>query len=101
MSKSIDTDDTDDSGDMPQNAPSKSQLGPTVCTYCGNQFVDEQLLSLHHAYEHGERITAAERTAYETARAEERDAIRLFRLKALAGLLVIYFGFVIVYAFVI
>lgn len=73
---------------------------PAVCEYCGDRFVDEELLALHRGLEHGSALSDEEREAYEAAVASERDDIRLFRLQALAALLVLYFGFVFVYAFV-
>jgi hypothetical protein len=73
---------------------------PAVCGYCDARFADEQLLALHRGLEHEPELTAAERDAYDEAVDAERDDLRLFRLQSLVALLVIYFGFVIVYAFV-
>ena len=73
---------------------------PAVCSHCGARFVDDELLALHRGLEHDAALTDEEREAYADAVESERDAIRLFRLKALAALLVIYFGFIFVYAFV-
>ena len=84
-----------DRGTPPPDAPEE----PAVCSRCGARFVDEDLLALHRGLEH-EGLTDAEREAYAEARSAEREAIRLFRLKALAALLALYFGFVYVYAFV-
>jgi len=70
----------------------------TVCSYCGRPFPDEELLALHHGTRHDEQLTEAEREAYETAYEDEQTAIRLFRLKALGGLVLVYFGFLMVYA---
>lgn len=84
-----------------QTPPRDAPDDPAVCGYCGARFVDDQLLALHRGLEHPEQLTEAERAAYLDARAAERDDVNLFRLKALAGLLVVYFGFVFVYAFVV
>lgn len=83
-----------------QHPPHGAPDDPARCGYCDAGFVDEQLLSLHRGIEHPERLSEQERKAYLDARTAERDDLRLFRLKALAGLLVLYFGFVFVYAFV-
>ncbi|WP_254838133.1 hypothetical protein [Natronomonas marina] len=80
----------------PAEAPSE----PAVCAYCGDRFVDTRLLALHRGLTHSGRLTDDERAAYREARADERDELRLFRLKALGALLVVYFGFIFVYAFV-
>jgi hypothetical protein len=85
-----------DRADPPPDAPDD----PAVCSYCGARFVEEALLALHRGLEHGPELDEDERAAYAEAVAAERDSLRLFRLQALAALLVIYFGFVVVYAFV-
>jgi hypothetical protein len=85
-----------DSGTPPPDAPEE----PAVCSHCGARFVAEQLLALHRGLEHAGELSDDEREAYAEAAADEREALRLFRLKALAALLVLYFGFVYVYAFV-
>ncbi len=73
---------------------------PAVCDHCGDRFADEHLLALHRGRAHADRLSEAERAAYREAREEERDDLRLFRIKALGLLLLIYFGFIYVYAFV-
>ena len=80
----------------PADAPEQ----PAVCEYCGDCFADERLLALHRGRGHRGRLDEAEIDAYREARADERDEVRLFRLKALAALLALYFGFIYVYAFV-
>ena len=80
--------------------PPDAPEDPAVCSRCGARFVDADLLALHRGLEHGGELTDDERAAYEAAVAEEREALRLFRLKALAALLALYFGFIYVYAFV-
>ncbi|MES3516671.1 MAG: C2H2-type zinc finger protein [Natronomonas sp.] len=84
-----------------QTPPPDAPDDPAVCEHCGEKFVDDQLLALHRGLEHTDALSAAEIDAYRDARSQERDAVRLFRLKALAGLLLIYFGFIYVYAFII
>ena len=80
----------------PADAPEQ----PAVCEHCGDYFADEHLLALHRGQSHRDRLDEAEIDAYREARADERDDVRLFRLKALAALLALYFGFIYVYAFV-
>mgnify|MGYP000477663880 CR=1 FL=1 len=69
------------------------------CPYCGRRFAREAWLDLHRGQKHGDRLDDLERAAYESARDDEAEAIRLFRLKALALLVAVYFGFLMVYAF--
>lgn len=70
-----------------------------ACPYCGRRFAREAWRDLHRGQEHGARLDATERAAYEAAHDAETEAIRLFRLKALAVLVAVYFGFLVVYAF--
>jgi hypothetical protein len=69
------------------------------CQHCGAQFARAEYHALHLGQEHESVLTSAEREAYEAARDDEAEALRLFRLKALAVLVAVYFGFLIVYAF--
>lgn len=80
--------------------PPKPPEEPAVCGHCGDRFADDRLLALHRGRAHREALTDAEVEAYREARTEERDDVRLFRVKALGLLLLIYFGFIYVYAFV-
>lgn len=70
------------------------------CPYCDRRFAREVWRDLHLGLEHESRLAPAEREAYETAYDAEAEEIRLFRLKALALLVLVYFGFLLVYAFV-
>ena len=69
------------------------------CPYCDRRFAREEYRDLHRGQEHGSRLDDAEREAYEAAHDAETEQIRLFRLKALAVLVLVYFGFLLVYAF--
>lgn len=71
---------------------------PVVCSYCERPFASEEFVSLHAGLEHYEELAPDEREAYAEAYAAETDELRYFRLKALAALLVIYFGLLFVYA---
>jgi hypothetical protein len=69
------------------------------CPYCDRRFAREAYRNLHLGQEHEGRLDTSEREAYETAHDAEAEAIRMFRLKALAVLVLVYFGFLVVYAF--
>jgi len=71
--------------------------GPFDCRYCGQRFTREQWLALHRGLDH-EGLTDEERAAFLAAREAEDEQLRLFRLKALGALVVLYFGFVMAYA---
>jgi hypothetical protein len=70
------------------------------CEYCGALFAAPELLALHRGHEHGERLDESEREAFEAAYEAEQADIRRFRLKALGALVLLYFGFLMVYAVV-
>ncbi|SFR56995.1 hypothetical protein SAMN04487947_2361 [Halogeometricum rufum] len=68
-----------------------------TCRVCGRAFPESHLLVLHRGVRHPNRLTETERDEYREAyRTEERE-IRSFRLRALAVLVVLYFGFLFLY----
>lgn len=84
-----------------------------TCPVCERPFPDADILALHrgldHDVERGDSGTdvaddvggdAERRTAIDEARAAESKRLRLFRLKALVVLVVLYFGLLMVYAVV-
>lgn len=68
------------------------------CSYCGEPFPAERLLALHRGLDHYEALDEREREAYEDAYLAENEDLRSFRLRALAALVVLYFGFLMIYA---
>ena len=70
------------------------------CTRCGAAFPSERLRDLHRGLEHYDRLDDDEREAYEAAYLAENDDLRSFRLRALAVLVMLYFGFLMLYAVV-
>jgi hypothetical protein len=70
----------------------------TRCGYCEQPFPSTERLALHKGLAHTEQLTVAERDSYENARQEERETLRLIRLKALLALCLLYFSIPIVYA---
>lgn len=73
-------------------------IDPVTCAYCGAPFADDELLALHRGLDHTDRITDAEREAFEDAYETEADEIRFFRLQALAVLVLLYFALLISYS---
>jgi hypothetical protein len=62
-----------------------------ACEYCGAPFADDDLLALHRGVEHEGRLTADQRDAFEAAYDAETEDLKLFRLQAIAVLIVLYF----------
>lgn len=68
------------------------------CERCGRPFAREDLLVLHRGLAHYGDLTDAEREAFAAAYDGEGDDIRRFRIVALGGLVLLYFGFLLAYA---
>ncbi|WP_089670518.1 DUF7410 domain-containing protein [Halobacterium jilantaiense] len=68
------------------------------CPYCSRPFPASERLALHKGLQHHEDIEDAEEDAFESAYLAEEDDLQTYRLKALAALILVYFGFLIVYA---
>jgi hypothetical protein len=106
----------DHSGDSPASEPVRSDPagdagdgtaagyeippGATVaaCPYCDARFPNATLRALHWERAHDDELTADERQAAATARDDETEGIRHFRLLALGALVLLYFGLVIAYS---
>ena len=80
--------------DVPPGAPTHT------CERCGRPFAREDHLVLHRGLAHHDDLTDAERDAFAAAYEGERAAIRRFRIVALGGLVLLYFGFLLAYALV-
>lgn len=68
------------------------------CTYCGRSFATEELLALHNGHQHEDRLDTDERVEYMAAYEAETEALRLYRLKAVTGIVILYFSFLFAYA---
>jgi hypothetical protein len=68
------------------------------CAYCDRPFGDERRLALHRGLVHEHELTPEERAAFEDTRETEREELRLFRLKALGVLVLLYFGLLMAFA---
>lgn len=82
--------------DHPVDVPPGEE--PHRCGRCGAPFKHEDLLALHRGLDHWDALTEPEREAYHAALDDENDAIRRFRIIALGGLVLLYFGFLFAYA---
>lgn len=79
---------------------SSSAEGPFVCEFCGRPFAREAYLALHYGVDHDEPMDDERREVFEAARDEEEAELRQFRLKALLALVLVYFGFLMLWAVV-
>jgi len=68
------------------------------CPYCDRPFASEERVTLHVGLTHYDVCTDAEAEAFEEAYLAETDEIKRYRLKAAAVLILVYFGFLMVYA---
>ena len=71
-----------------------------TCSYCGRPFARESWLALHRGLAHPNELDDAEVEAFRAAHEEEEESLSTFRLQALGALVLIYFGFLMVYALV-
>lgn len=86
--------DSEPDFDVPSGASSAD------CPHCGRPFVDERHRDLHVGLQHGDVADDRERTAVGDAIESEREDLRLFRVKALAVLVLLYFGLLFTYSIV-
>ncbi|WP_324757270.1 C2H2-type zinc finger protein [Haloarcula montana] len=73
---------------------------PVICDYCGQPYAREKWLALHHGRAHPAELTDEEIEAFRVAHGSEETEIREFRLRALGGLVAIYFVLLMIYALV-
>lgn len=71
---------------------------PFECEYCGRPFRHEDHLVLHRGLDHPDALSESEVEAFQETYRAEAEEIRLFRLKALALLVLLYFGFLFAYS---
>jgi hypothetical protein len=70
------------------------------CSTCGERFPEERLYVLHQGVRHPEKISPEEQDEFEEIYTEEQSNLRYFRLKAMAALVFLYFGFLMLYVVV-
>ena len=70
------------------------------CAYCGCPFRNEEYLVLHRGLQHGDELTEGEVEEFYDTYEEETEELKHFRLKALGVLVLLYFGFLFIYAIV-
>lgn len=91
------TETTNAATDAPEEPPGTDQF---ACRTCDRTFATDRLRVLHRGVRHPAEMTEAERESYREAYREEEAEIRSFRIRALGVLVLLYFGFLIVYALI-
>ncbi|WP_224447040.1 hypothetical protein [Haloprofundus salilacus] len=100
-----DTRDSRRSADLPDDSASRRRRvadsdAAFRCRHCGDPFVEERHLALHRGLNHAADLSEMEREAYRNAYEREEADLKRFRLLSLGALVVLYFGFLFVYAVV-
>ena len=80
----------------PTHLPADAE--PWTCPHCGFQLPEERQYRLHLGLEHYGTLDDDEQAAFKTAYSEEEELLNRFRIIALGGLVLLYFGFLLVYA---
>jgi hypothetical protein len=83
-------------------APDEREARPATvrCPYCDRPFASDRLRAIHLGEVHPGACTDAERAAYERALDEEGDELFRYHVKVIAALVVLTFGLVYAYVFV-
>ncbi len=71
---------------------------PIVCEHCGFELKNEKQHRLHLGLEHYGQLSEGDRETFRETYHEEEAELNRFRIIALGGLVVLYFGFLIIYA---
>ncbi|WP_440991193.1 DUF7410 domain-containing protein [Haloarchaeobius baliensis] len=84
--------------------PSDTYVPPGVtahrCPYCDRPFRRAEQRTLHVGLEHYDRMTDAEEDAFREVYESEEEELGLYRLKLVGGLVLVYFGMLLLYAVV-
>lgn len=87
--------------DAPADEP-RYEVPPTErserCPYCEAPLPDAETRTLHVGLEHPDAMNEAEREAFREEYETEGARLRSFQLRALAALVLLYFGFLFTYA---
>lgn len=88
---------TDDSPSLDLDASIPDGDSAARCPFCGRPFAEETYRTLHEGLAHFDRLDEDRREAFADAYEAEQREIRLYRLKALAAMVVLYFVFLWAY----
>ncbi|EJN60130.1 hypothetical protein SAMN04487950_2484 [Halogranum rubrum] len=85
---------TTSTGESVSDAPDAAY----ICATCGQAYPTETLLIHHRGIRHPDDLSETELEQYHEAYAEEEATLRRFRIIALGGIVLLYFGFLFMYA---
>lgn len=71
-----------------------------TCPYCDREFPNQDILTHHKGRTHADDLSERERDAVRAALKQETTQLRMYQLEALILLILLYFGFLLVYAVV-
>ena len=71
---------------------------PRQCPHCGFELPADDQFRLHLGLNHYDKLDDADQQAFRDAYQQEEAALTRFRIIALGGLVVLYFGFLLIYA---
>ncbi|SEO97842.1 hypothetical protein SAMN04487948_109118 [Halogranum amylolyticum] len=81
----------------PESTPDAADA-PYRCDICGGAYPTETLLIHHRGVRHPDELSETELDQYRDAYEEEESQLRRFRIVALGGIVLLYFGFLFMYA---
>lgn len=71
---------------------------PQQCPYCGFKLPADDQYRLHLGLNHYAQLDNAGQRAFRDAYQQEEESLTRFRIIALGGLVLLYFGFLLIYA---
>ena len=71
---------------------------PRRCPYCGFELPADDQYRLHLGLNHYDKLNDVDQQAFRDAYQQEEAELTRFRIIALGGLVVLYFGFLLIYA---
>lgn len=82
---------------MPTPAFERPDREAHACPRCGRPFARAEYVTLHLGLDHPETLSESDRERFVEVYRGETEEIKRFRLKALAALIAMYFGFLYLY----
>jgi hypothetical protein len=92
------TDATAGDGATPPETAVPDDADPHICPYCGFALPAADQYRLHLGLAHYEQLDDTDQTAFRETYHREEESLTRFRIIALGGLVLLYFGFLLVYA---
>lgn len=71
-----------------------------TCPYCDRKFPNQEILTHHKGRAHTDDLSEREQNSFRNALDQEAKQLRIYQLQALILLILLYFGFLLIYAVV-